>query len=390
MRSRLVLLTSVVALAPSSALAESFSGGPGLLSLQQPSEPGDDAPLFEPTSSKAPDSAERRAPATAADEPVALDETAGEDTTLAEERSKAKSTDFNRHGVGVRGGITVIPAWILSRYLDTHTNALCRGENIGNFAERNGVLKVDGCNFYVGGEYIFRQSRILDIVASVGYQRLHTPDGYWLDKGNSNQQPPNLGAADYTEVKLDMMYMEADFIARYPVIANETVEFGIGGGAGIGLGVLFGGVYQTPLGGAPAGFTPGGGRTDTCNTVSDLADMTRCTPRWDASEADEAGVLDDMPSRDALVTPNDDLFATCTTDTCSTRDLQAFGYRRKQGDIPPVIPVINLIISARLIVKDVFAVTVSGGWNTGFYFGGGLAYMFGKQFQKQGRSGPTK
>jgi hypothetical protein len=385
MRSSLTLLAVAFVFAPSSALASTFSGGPALWRLQEPTEGDGEEPMFKPTSSKAPDSAERAETTAAPSEPDPPSDTQGEDTTLEQERGKAKSTDFNRHGVGVRGGITVIPTWILSRYLDSHTNSLCRGESIGNFAEQRGLLKTDGCNFYVGGEYIYRQSRILDIVASVGYHRMHTPDGYWLDAGES------ISSADYTEVNLDMMFMQADFIARYPIVVNETVEFGLGGGAGIGLGVLFGGVYQTPLGGMPArGFTPDGGPTDTCNQISDLADMRRCTPRWDAGEAQDAGVLDDMPSPNDLSNPNDDLFATCTADTCSAADLATFGYRRKQGDIPPVIPIINLIISARLIVKDVFAVTVSGGWNTGFYFGGGLAYMFGKQFQKTGRSGPSK
>jgi hypothetical protein len=383
MRSSWTLVAAFV-LVPSPALASTFSGGPALWRLQEPTDAeADDEPLFKPTSSKAPDSAERAEVAPRSDNPWVDDQ--GEDTTLEAERAKAPSTDFNRHGVGVRGGITVIPTWILSRYLDAHTNALCRGESIGNFAEERGLLKTDGCNFYVGGEYIYRQSRVLDIVASVGYHRLHTPEGYWLDSGEP------VGNADYTEVGLDMMFMEVDFIARYPIVVTEDVEFGLGGGAGIGLGVLFGGVYQTPMGGAPArGFTPGGGVTDTCNQISDLADMTRCTPRWDAGEAMDAGVLDQMPSRDDLSNPNDGLYATCTADTCSKSDLEAFGYRRKQGDIPPVIPVVNLIVSARLIIKDVFAITMSGGWNTGFYFGGGMAYMFGKQFQKQGRSGPAK
>ena len=41
-------------------------------------------------------------------------------------------------------------------------NALCRGDTVGNFARERGLLKTQGCNFYVGGEYVYRQSRILD------------------------------------------------------------------------------------------------------------------------------------------------------------------------------------------------------------------------------------
>src|SRR5690606_6595234 len=174
---------------------------------------------------------------------------------------KAPKNDFNRHGIGVRGGIAVLPTWIFSRYLDAHTNALCRGDNIGDFAEKHGLLKTDGCNFYVGGEYTFRQSRVLDIVAAIGYQSLKAPDGYWLDKGefDPTSTTNSLSAADYTEIDLSMMFIEADFVARAPLVVNDTVEFGLGGGAGIGLGILFGGIHQTAIGSDPRGFTQGGG-----------------------------------------------------------------------------------------------------------------------------------
>src|SRR5262249_477285 len=148
--------------------------------------------LPEPTSSKAPSSSESM-PEPSEDELPSdpTEETTTEETepevdtssTLVKERGRARSKAFNRHAIGVRGGIVVIPTWILSRYLDAHANALCRGESLGNFAEKHGLLKTQGCNFYVGGEYIFRQSRILDIVTAVGYQRAHAPDGYWIDKG---------------------------------------------------------------------------------------------------------------------------------------------------------------------------------------------------------------
>jgi hypothetical protein len=49
-----------------------------------------------------------------------------------------------------------------------------------------------------------------------------------------------------------------------------------------------------------------------------------------------------------------------------------------------------LIISARVIIKDVFGISINGGFNTGFYFGGAMHYYFGKQFQKPAGSGTTK
>lgn len=440
MRSFGLMLTAAMVMAPLpvqaaeaidlSMRAQPAEETPQPTSSQAPDAPGEtpqptsskapDAPgeTPQPTSSKAPPAADAPQPTsskapTASDTPQPMSSKAPdadpvittapppeedpaqpkEEVTLEEERGKggsARGKPFNRHGVGVRGGITIIPTWILARWVETQTNALCRGDAIGNYAESQGLLKTDGCNFYVGADYVYRQSRILDIVGSIGYQRFHTPEGFWLDEYNaalSGIGGNPLSGADYTEVELDMMYIEADFIARAPIVVRDDFEFGLGGGAGVGLGILFGGIYQTPIGSTPDGFTPQGGRTPgTCQEISDLADFTRCTPRWDPDE-DPDGV---PPNENDLQTPNPDLFATCTKDSCSRSDLTAFGYRKKNEDVPPVIPVVNLIISARFIIKDVFGISINGGFNTGFYFGGSMHYFFGKQFQKPAGSGSTK
>ena len=346
-----------------------------------PAEP----PPFEATSSKAPDST--ATPPVA--EPPPADPT-GEvpteepaETSLDAERGHAPSKSFNRHGLGARGGITLVPTWVLAKYLDTHGNALCRGESVGNFAAERGLLKTDGCNFYTAFEYVYRQSRILDIVGAVGYQRMHTPDAMWLDKGqaaiNGN------GGADYTEVKLDIMTIQADFIARAPIVVRDNVEFGLGGGGGLGLGVVFGGIWQTALGDAPAGYNNGTVDPNSCQTTEDLGDFNRCTPRYDPTE----GGADPNFDSDELSDPNPQGFATCSNGSCNLSDLNRFGYRKKNSDVPPVIPIVNLVVSARVIIKDVFGITLSGGWNTGFYFGGSLNYFFGKSIQTDRSTGPA-
>ncbi len=371
--------------------------------IEEPTPTDDAAP--EATSSKAPTSSESMPEPTEPPEPSEPEPAAEatpeptsepEETTLDAERSKARSRAFNKHGVGVRGGITIVPTWILSRYLDAHANALCRGEKVGDFAEKRGLLKTDGCNFYVAGEYVYRHSRILDIVGVVGYQSLRAPDGYWLDKGQTAIN--GVAGADYTEVKIDILVIEADFIARYPVVVTDDVEWGIGGGGGIGLGVVFGGVWQTALGDDPQGFSEGTVDANSCQEIEDLADFRRCTPRYDATEhpdyeeprpPNDPGFLPPGPDPDDLSEPNPMLFANCGRDRCNTHDLARFGYRNKNSKMPPVIPIINLLLSTRLIVKDVFGITITGGWNTGFYFGGSLNYFFGKQFSKADNTGPA-
>ena len=209
----------------------------------------------------------------------------------------------------------------------------------------------------------------------------HLPEGFWLDKGKYNGSGSSLAGADYTEVRLGMLFLEADFVARAPIIVTDDVEFGLGGGAGVGLGILFGGVWQTAIGSDPNGFSPSGGETTgSCRNPRDLADFNRCTPRYDAMEDPRTQKLGPMDP--GLSNPNTRNYATCGTDSCNTNDLEKFGYREKNGDVPPVIPVVNLILSARVIVKDQFGITINGGFNTGFYFGGALTYFFGKEFQK--------
>lgn len=341
---------------------------------------------MQPTSSKAPESA---APGPTLPEPEPepepddLDALSDDSVSLEEERNRSPiDMAFHRHGLGAHGGISIIPTWLLSKWLATHTNALCRGGNIGGFASDRGLNQQDGCNFYVGADYIFRFSRVLDISASVQYQRAKVPDGLWLDKNRYDGSPGSLESADYTEIDMGLLAMEVDFIARAPIAVTKDVEFGIGGGAGLGLGIVLGDIHQTPLGAGPEGFTQGGGRTPgTCQTLDDLGDLTRCTPRYDINEDGDMV----PPDQSELSSPNPDLFANCTSTECAQSDLAAFGYRQKQGGVPPVIPVVNLILSARLIVKDVVGFTINGGFNTGFYFGGGIQYYFGKAEQDEMR-----
>ena len=210
-------------------------------------------------------------------------------------------------------------------------------------------------------------------------------DGLWLDKdewadGCTGHDPDNgcdLAAADYTTVDFGFVFIEADFIGRYPIVRTPDVEIGLGGGGGIGVGILVGdGVYQTPLG---PGTTDVGVGNPTCNTLKDFSDLTKCTPQWfDDPDLDQDGdgVSDNDP---AVIDPDtgEPAKADCNRDSCTAASLEALGSRRKQGDVPPVIPVVNLIASLRFIIKDSFAINLQGGFQTGFYFGGSLGYFFG-------------
>ena len=53
--------------------------------------------------------------------------------SLEDARGIVADDTWNAHAIGVRGGLTVVPPWILSSFLASHTNSLCRGETLGPF-----------------------------------------------------------------------------------------------------------------------------------------------------------------------------------------------------------------------------------------------------------------
>jgi hypothetical protein len=386
MRRSLVLLASSLALSPSLALASPYGAafrmqGPAPTATTPPATttttttttttsapPATTDPSLQPTSSKAPRSKELQEPVQP--EPPPKVEPTPEPTP--EPAKPPEPEKFNRHGFGIRGGITMIPTWAVRGYVQSLTNSLCRGDSIpkGKFGE--GLTRVDGCNFYIGGEYIYRQSKNLDIVPSVGFQRIKAPDGLWLD--DSEKDPvtgkPNLGAADYTQVNFSHVSIQVDFIGRGNLIKTPDFAWQLGGGGGLGLGIITGGgFFQTPLGNPPG--SPSGG---TCNSVEDYGDFTKCTPHYQDQEANgkpdpgaglTLGDVDTNPGR----------FAKCTSSSCNEADLNSLG--RKKGINLPVIPIVNLLVTTRFLIKDTFGINITGGWQTGFYFGGSLQYFFG-------------
>jgi hypothetical protein len=318
-----------------------------------------------------------------------------EDDELEDELAgPTKKGDFNANAIGLRGGIHLVPSYFLNAALASYGNALCRS-NVGGWGEKNGLNQVDGCNFYVGGDYIRRISRAFDISVGLGYLHVQAPDSMWIDNdewdrdscttdggGTSNC---NLGAADYTEIDLRMFTIEVNFIGRGTLYRNQDVEIQLGGGGGVGAGILIGdGVRRTPLGPNPG--SPGD--PDSCKTLADLADFSKCTPRYyddpDIDQADDGGPADisrDEVDMNGGVAPQgqistDSTFARCSRSKCDGSDLAAFG-ATETGGTWPVYPLVNILGNFRVIVKDSFGISIEGGFKDGFFFGGGIQYYFG-------------
>ncbi|MEZ4448600.1 MAG: hypothetical protein R3B09_03895 [Nannocystaceae bacterium] len=343
---------------------------------ESPPQPAVD-PSLQPTSSKAPPSEARPEIEQPEPEPEPeVPEPEPEPEPLPEKAPEA----FNRHGVGIVGGITIVPTFIVDNYVATMTNALCRGDSLPSGKLAANLNRVDGCNFHIGGEYIYRVSKVFDVAPQIGYQRIKAPEGLWLDrdecKGGDGSADCNYDAADYTQVDLSFLYIAVDLIGRGTIVKTPEFAWQLGGGGGLGIGIISGigkGLFQTPLG-DPAG-SPGGA---TCGSFEDYKDFTRCTPHWWSEKSDENGGpppafgtlrLDDSG-------PNVARFADCTKDKCNEADLNALG-RRQNRDVPPVIPYIKFMATTRFLIKDTFGINITGGWNTGFFFGGSLQYFFG-------------
>ncbi|PRP90495.1 hypothetical protein ENSA5_64100 [Enhygromyxa salina] len=366
--------------------------------------PADDAPADDAPADDAPADAE---PADATEDvptgdedaidPTTGDPTEGEvleDDELDDELSgPTKKGDFNANAIGLRGGIHLIPSYFLNAALASYSNSLCRNE-VGSWGEQNGLVKVDGCNFYVGGDYIRRISRAFDISVGLGYLHIQPPDSLWLDNNEwdrdscTTDEGPgsacNLGAADYTEIDLRMFTVEVNFIGRGTLYRNEDVEIQLGGGGGVGVGVLIGdGVRRSPLGSDPGSPND----PNSCQTLADTADFRKCTPRYyddPGIDQDGDGMIGDVSREDVdagAPLPNGstirgDSWADCGRDKCNGSDLNAFGTVEDDGTWP-VYPLVNLLGSFRVIVKDSFGISIEGGIKNGFFFGGGIQYYFG-------------
>ncbi len=339
----------------------------------------------------------------AIDDIAAGDPTEGEvseDEALEEELATGtgKKGDFNANAIGLQGGIHLVPSYFLNAALASYGNSLCRNK-VGKWGEDNGLVKVGGCNFYVGGGYTRRVSRAFDVNVGVGYLHIRPPDSLWIDNDEWDRDnctvdeggasTCNLGAADYTEIDLRMVTLEVNFIGRGTLYRNADVEIQLGGGGGVGLGILVGdGVRRTPLGSDPSGYANGMQTPGTCTTLADTADFRKCTPRYyDDPDIDQDGdglVADvsreevDMgaPLPNGNATSTGTSFARCSKDKCDGSDLAMFG-TTETGGTWPVYPLVNIMGSFRIIIKDTFGITIDGGIKDGFFFGGGIQYYFG-------------
>jgi hypothetical protein len=160
-----------------------------------------------------------------------------------------------------------------------------------------------------------RRKGDLDVVISLDYTQGSPPDGLYLEQGDDPNQPGQ--APDWTEFDgVGLLSLDVSFI--WHANLHRMVQFRYG--AGVGIGLVTGTIYQTDT------VCPPG------TTASDLDDENHC----------------------ARVT----------------------GTRAENESVPPVLPVVNVLLGFRFLLADQISINVEGGFRDCFFFGAGANYVF--------------
>ena len=176
---------------------------------------------------------------------------------------------------------------------------------LGAFFDRNESTWDGEVNMAFGLEFTYQNVGSYDLVFSVDWTNLATPNGYWLESDDP------LDNADFTENTLSLISIDAS-IYWYTDLAKEVAIYY---GAGLGLGILLGDLHKTDI---------------------------------DYECAKEEG-------------RNSVNIGDCPT--------QSYAPRKKEDDVPPVVPLINVTLGFKFTIADHFVIKLEGGFK-GYFFGG--------------------
>lgn len=259
-------------------------------------------------------------PAAAAAEPegseFAVPAPAATTTTEAEEEDTRPKDLF--YGMGARMRWVSIPKWMLNL-----------------FTEENQSLS----SYHAGVEF-FRRRTDMDFILGLSFQKMSPGDGNWLGKGEDPAEKTDfVQFRDFNMISLDGAFVWRQTFSPY---------FGIHYGAGIGVALVTGKILRT---------------SSTGCTSTNLGDLTMCRP----------------------------LGVTCNAGGCSEKDLADTEVkggkavdepgdpsRYKDGNVPPVIPIVNVLGGIDVMHPDIKGLNlrIEGGFFNAFFLGGALMYAF--------------
>ncbi len=172
-------------------------------------------------------------------------------------------------------------------------------------------------NQYGIGAEVVRRKGDFDIVFGLEYDSVQPANGLYLKSGdNPSGCVPGDTCPDYITFKnFSLLGLDASFIWHYKITDMVQLRYG----AGIGVGFVLGELDKT--------HTQCGGGT----TVGQLDDPNACTK---------------------------------------------VGGMIKSGDVPPVVPIVNVQLGARIKVNKQLGVNLEAGFRDVFFFGLGTDYIF--------------
>jgi len=237
----------------------------------------------------------------------------------------AQPSQVSPHALALRARWATVPGWSIASFLTAHTQLN------------------DGWS--VGLEYLYRRSGF-DVVLSVDYSWLEAAPGNFLGKGNNPATDTHFTRFD----KLSSLSFDASLIGHW----NLTSWLELRVGAGLGIGYVFGDIYQ---------ITNNSG----C-TADNAGDPTKCYPK-------NVGPIEQVNSQtldklNGTACPNNDDSLDTPNSPCQ-RSTRTYPFN------PRVVPVLNTLIGLRFKLQDHVYWHLDGGWRlVGFYAGGGPEFRF--------------
>ncbi len=211
--------------------------------------------------------------------------------------------------VGLRMWPIFPPRFVLDAFFSRHTNPWGTGDN----GDRT-------LNFAYGAEFTTRIPEKYDLVISLDWANLRTPDGWWLEDGDS------VADANWTENTISLLTADVGFHWLTPLDRLETLQlyYGIGLGASIVLGEF--NKYDVD--------------TDACGNMV---------------------TADDRNSR------NTSMLDACFDDDGNPTHT---GLRETESKVPPVLPSLSGVIGLRYLIADRVSIALEGGLKAPFFYGG--------------------
>ncbi len=176
-----------------------------------------------------------------------------------------------------------------------------------------------------GGEFVRRKDN-MDLIASVDLGFYSPTDGNYLGKNKSPSEK-----TDYVQFRgLKILSFSAHLVWHEELTRWMSFVYGVGAG----IGIVLGDVYR----------------------ISN--DPARCTK-------ENAGNIDECFPRGVDPQTREVDLARLTGGTDTPTDPHLF----KEGDVPPVVPVIHFLVGFNFKVSEQVSIRVDGGFRDAFYFG---------------------